>query len=796
MKYLFLFLFSGCLFLSAGELKINSVNAGKPVISGSAWRIEKSFDLSLPSEKNQILALNSGNWKRHQTNSDIRGYNGDILIKIQAPGSVTTLKYAAEICNYADAVTRTLTAEYSSDGINFKKLASVNYAGGRGKTAGFVNIKDNKGLLFLRFKRIHKPNDANGRSGYVVFKKLAFSLAGKSGNIAKKRPLKLKEVFPTGVCWPWERTQLNAERAGMELWQFAEYTMKLLKDNGYNTAWFLHFNDDPLKLFALAQKYGFKVLLEGKTLSHFYHGFQDMSEIDASARTTAARFGHAPEMLGYILKDEPRNHDLGWVNYIYDRMRLADPEREPVFSVMNRQFPMYIRQSRAQVIMTDMYYFFAPRSINGPNIRKDSQKMLSNALQNAGLLAERHNKHYWFCGQIFQEYWGRCYRDGNKFIALPGGYHHWQMPTPSEVTWQAWESLRNGAKGLFFYVLYGPRTLETHPDKVTDPVQKKLVKRMDASSREAAGWKIQPLNEKTMILPPGEGMIDFDGKPTVQLLATGDVMHIIRKNEKLLLRLRKNDFPAFFSPDGEIAAETFRIPGSEKLWGIIVNNNCDNGKNVKLLLPANAVKIRDISRNTPMPELISKGAFKETSITLAPGSGALLELEFSSFKGLPFCDESFDNERSFAVVPGADAEVFTYGDAGYEMNRAIRIKSNKKSPAAVLKNLIHTHPVNAITRNLNAQKNDGIIYCLVEGNLESLEICSVKGKGSGRADNAAHLKEKNQRASGSTGTTVIHRGNMTVPVAVPQGTAHLEFHLARKTDHIDRIRLWFIPKEK
>ncbi|MBR1951126.1 MAG: hypothetical protein IKA32_01025, partial [Lentisphaeria bacterium] len=142
MKYLFLFLFSGCLFLSAGELKINSVNAGKPVISGSVWRIEKSFDLSLPSEKNQILALNSGNWKRHQTNSDIRGYNGDILIKIQAPGSVTTLKYAAEICNYADAVTRTLTAEYSSDGINFKKLASVNYAGGWGKTAGFVNIKD------------------------------------------------------------------------------------------------------------------------------------------------------------------------------------------------------------------------------------------------------------------------------------------------------------------------------------------------------------------------------------------------------------------------------------------------------------------------------------------------------------------------------------------------------------------------------------------------------------------------------------------------------------------------------
>ena len=222
---------------------------------------------------------------------------------------------------------------------------------------------------------------------------------------------------------------------------------------------------------------------------------------------------------------------------------------------------------------------------------------------------------------------------------------------------------------------------------------------MDASSREAAVWKIQPLNEKTMSLPPGEGMIDFDGKPTVQLLATGDVMNIIRKNEKLLLRLRKNDFPAFFSPDGEIAAETFRIPGSEKLWGIIVNNNCDNGKKVKLLLPANAVKVRDIGRNTPMPELISKGAFKETSITLAPGSGALLELEFSSFKGLPFCDESFDNERSFAVAPGADAEVFTYGDAGYEMNRAIRIKSNKKSPAAVLKNLIHTHKIKQSYQN-------------------------------------------------------------------------------------------------
>ncbi|MBQ6472075.1 MAG: hypothetical protein IJJ33_08840 [Victivallales bacterium] len=603
----------------------------------------------------------------------------------------------------------------------------------------------------------------------------------------------LKEVIPTGVFWPWERTEFTGRRAGMELWQFAEHTMRLLRENGYDTIWVIHFDDDVSRLLALAEKHGLQVLLESKVLTFFYHPFKRISDIDAVARNEVERLGWARNFLGYVLKDEPLFHDLGWVNYVSDRLKAFDPARDCVFSVMNRQFATYMRGCNVPVIMTDMYYFFAPRSINGPNTPKESKSLLSNALFNAGKMSELHGKHYWFCGQIFQSYWGRHYRVGNHFRALAGGYHHWRMPTEGEVRWQAWEALRCGAKGIFFYVLYGPRTLETPPEDVKDPELLRQIEKWDALQRSAASWGKQPLAEQDFDLPPGEGMLDFDGTPTRQMLASAKVMHLVRRNEMLLLKLRKNGFPAFFPTGQGVSSETFRLPGSEKLYGIVVNNDCDNPQDARILLPANIRQVREIAGSQILSLVRKDEFFMEATVALDAGGGALLEADFATKPGIPLCNEEFDNSPYFTVALGKAGEVFHYGFAGYEMNHAIRLKSDGDGPVAVLKNLVHVSPGSAITRNLNARKQDGILYCSVEGKLRSAEVLAVTNKaGKEEQANFQHLKLKENLAAGGHGTLCVSKGGKT-PFAVPIGTSELEFYLKDQNDCIDRIRLWFVP---
>lgn len=794
-------LFAAVSCFAVPEIKLNgSVTQTGVKQDGKNWILEKKYPLLKAVPQNAELALAGGNWKLYKKAPHICGYNGVITVKLQLPDFPENLTFKAGITNFSDSRKRTFLAEYSLNGTDYQTLQKIETAGGTSKLQGKAALKGNGRLLFLRFRQVYADRDTNGRSGFVVFRNLEFTVSGKMPSAEKAaamRPKRLKEVFPTGVFWPWERTEFNGKYAGMELWQHVEHTMKLLKENGYDTAWMVNFNSDKLKFLNLAEKHGIKVLFNARTLTYFYHSFSNLEDIDAAAKATVAEVGHSPALLGHVLKDEPLFFDVMLADYIRKRMLLADPDRDSITVTMNRQTPTFIKETGFPVICSDMYYFFAPHSIQGPNTPEISKYLLSNALYNSNKMAEMCGKNHWFMGMIFQSIWGRYYIRNGKIHVLPGAYLHWRLPTPAETRWQVWEGLRNGSKGIFFYVLYGPRLLTKHPDKASTEREKKIVRNMDAAQKSAASWKTQKLTDKPLDFPTAQGMIEADGTASAQMKATASVTKLIRKNEKYLLGLKRNPFPAFFPKNTEFKATTFVTPDGKELAGIIVNHNCDKSITTDVLTHLNVKALHDLATGRKLPVSSAGKHFKKFKLTLKPGDGVVLKTTLCGMPGIAWCSEEFDNQSLFQVNLTPKGTIRNYGEMGFDMNRAVCLKEKGKTGAvAILNNLYNAKAgYRAFTRNLNTDKKGGAIYCLVEGSLEGAEL-RISGAPARSGENYQHLKIKDNNAQQSNQTILLKNRDFHIPAVIPPGTRNIEFHLTSHKSKIDRIFVWYAPGEK
>ena len=605
----------------------------------------------------------------------------------------------------------------------------------------------------------------------------------------------LKSVFPTGVFWAWERTKPNAELAKMELWAFAEENMKLLRENGYDTCWFVNFSSekDQLKMLALAEKYGMKVLLNADLLGTFYNGIGSLDSIDQLASRTAARLAHHNALLGYVLKDEPLMSDLDTCSYYYERMKLADPKRDSVAVVMNRQSLGYLRDSKMPVICSDIYYFSHDHSTQLPSPRRVSQAEFTNALKSYGNAAELYGKHSWFMGQMFGDVWGRHWFNGKKMVVYPGSYLHWRMPTEAESRWQIWEALRLGTKGVFFYVLQPPAPLMVPPEKVTDPKLKKQIARMDKAAATAASWKPkQKLTDKTVEIDPGEGMLRPGGKPTPQMLATAPVMKLIRANEQLLVNRSKADFPVFFPDDLQTDAATF--VSENRCLGIIVNRDLDRCRTFSVLLPPNVKEVTDLNSGKRLAVVSSGRHYQKIELALSAGDGILLEAKFKNQSGMRFCFESFDQQKSHRVTVNANAEIFNHGNFCADENRSLRLKKDGNSglPVCILRGLSNRKkPVLTFSKNLSLGKK-GITYCLVRGKLKGAVVRSDVKETSASGENLMHLKNIQETAVEKGDGRIICNQDFFRPFVVPPETSVLEFYLA-KGDYIEDITIWFVP---
>ncbi|MBE6372563.1 MAG: hypothetical protein E7055_10895 [Lentisphaerae bacterium] len=786
--------------LPAQDFKINGKipESGFSITDGS-WVYERNVDIAKEGFPEEFL-ISAKAIKQHPKHRYMRGYNGNIVLRISAPGRITALEFGAEITNYADSRKRSVSASYSLNGIDYVTLGSKDFGGGTAKLSGKAELPENSGRMFVKLARNLEKNDRNGRYGLLLFQKIRIKLTGEVRKEEKaserEQSTLLKTVFPTGVFWAWELTGSNAELAKMEIWAFAEENMKTLRDNGYNTCWFVNFpmkEETQLKMLNLAAKYGMKVLFNTDLVSCFYDGISNLENIDLAAERTAARLSSHEALLGYILKDEPLMFDLETCSYFYERMKLADPRHDSVAVVMNRQSLSYLRDSKLPVICSDLYYFGGDKSTQIPSPRPVSQREITNALKSFGNAAELYGKHTWFMGQMFGDTWGRQWFNGRKVVVYPGSYLHWRMPTEAESRWQVWEALRLGTKGVFFYVFHPPVPLTVPPEKASTPQDKKKVAKMDRKAKWAASWKNQKLTGKIQEIDPGEGMLMAGGKPTPQMLATAPVMKLIRANEALLVNRRKADFPVFFPGDTETDTATFV---SGKRWiGIVVNRNVEQKRTVSVMLPLNVTAVTDLGRGKSLAIEDAGDSFRKTALTLDAGSGVLLEAKFKGLPGMRFCFESFDQQKAHRVNVNRNAEIFHHGNFCADENRSLRLKkdADPSLPACALLALSNPKKKNlTYSKGLSRSKN-GITYCLVRGRLKNASVKAAGAARQGEQSNFMHLANiKTADLKGSSGT-IIQDKDFQLPAAVPHDTTALEFYLG-KGDYIEDITVWFIPR--
>ena len=782
----------------AADFKVNNRVPETGFTGGNdTWKYEQkvAFAKEIPAEflipKRQI--------KTHKKYASIKGLNGDLFLQITAPGPVKTLEWSANITNFSDKASRKVSISYSLDGVNYKELDAKEFTSKGALASGKINLPANRGYISLKMQRHIDKKDTNGRYGFVLWQNMDLKLTGGYNDASAKtsayRPKRLKEVFPTGVFWAWERTKPNAELAGMELWAFVELSMKTLKDNGYNTCWFVNITnvDDQVKLLALAEKYGLQVLTNSDLIHTFYATNSSMDQLDQLADRTVARIGNSKALLGYVLKDEPLMCDIDTCNYYYELMRKADPSRDSIAVTMNRQTPSYLRDSKLPVTCSDVYYFGYEDSTMLPH-GKDSQDEFTNAFNTFNLSAERHGKHSWLMGQIFGDIWGRhWYKDG-KFIVYPGCYLHWRMPTEAESRWQVWEALRLGSKGVLFYVFHSYVPMMRPPEQASTPAELKLLAKMDRMGKAAASWKNQKLTKGTTELEWSGGMLHPGGKPTKQMLATAPVMKLIRANEELLVNRRRAEFPVFFATEEKTNVQTFR--SGDRWLGIVVNRDVNSKREVKLLLPPNVKSVKNIATGKNLAITKAEQNFQQISLVLEAGSGALLEPVFFKHAGIRCSKESFDHRTIFRMMINTNAEIFHHGNYGADEQRSLRLKKDGNPKEAVCAFIGVTNPkttVVTLTKNLT-YGSKGTLYCMVNGKLSKGEIRVVTTgvEGKGEKANFAHLRVPKAGKLAPMNGKTIKTDKFTVPAVLPGNTTALEFFIGPK-DYIEDITLWFVP---
>ncbi len=770
-------------------------------IDGENWKFARDYDLANVTARASALKeiSPSGRFLTHPQHGHITGFNGNIVIRLSMPSSVETLKAYGEITNYADSTKRHFALSYSLDGIRYTLLNENEQGGGTCRLEGEATLPKNRGIVYLKYERILDEKDSNGRSGFVIWGKLGFALGGKSGVKAeapKEKSKRLKDVFPTGVFWAWERTKPCADYAKMDLWAFVDKTMKLLKENGYNTLWFVNIGTDSmLKVLPIAEENGMQVLFNTDLLGVVYNGTSSLESMEKQAWNTYKTIGGSDALLGYVLKDEPMFIETENMSTFYNLMREADPSRDSVAVAMNRQSLTYLRDSALPVVCSDIYYFGSENSTQLPT-PKESQYEFTLALSGFGRAAELYNKHTWFMGQMFGDAWGRHWRKGDKLVVEPGTYLHWKMPTDAESRWQIWEALRLGTKGVFFYVLQPPIQLEVPPAEAKEEWQLNRIKGMDSNAAMAASWPGQKLVQKQIEIDPGEGMIDMDGTPRPQMLATAPIMRLLRKNEQLLLRRRFSKLPLFYAGDDKTDTMTFESEG--KFIGVIVNRDLLNKRTAKVLLPPNVVSVTNIATGAAIPLKASSDDFKELEIELASGDGALLEAKFNGRPGICMIREDFARNSLYRLNIGKNAHIVNLESMGADFTHAVALKSkeaDKSEPACTLPRITSSKTRNTIAFNMNHTAKAGTIYCKINGSLKGCKIRAVTEDIGGAKENFMHLKTADAYDVGTSGEGfVIQDKDFFKPVVVPVGTTALEFYLDSPSNKITDVSLWFIPK--
>ena len=634
----------------------------------------------------------------------------------------------------------------------------------------------------------------------------AVAVAMSAACVAETQANALKDRFPFGVFWAWERCKFNADTAGITVPEYAEKTLKLLKEMSCDSVWFVHGpgKENAPWFMPMMEKYGVKGMVASDLIALYYDGevSKGLDFVAKRADNTAAAYAQYPSLMGYVLKDEPLFCNVQHTDYFYTAMRKADPTHEAAVIAMPPQYQTYIEDTRLNVVCTDIYHFGGEGSRWVPNTPSNSRWSYRNTVHNAVTAAERRGKHAWIMPMVFGNTWGPHYwdKDGRHW-ALPGCYFHWRMPTPAEARWEVWEAVRGGAKGVLFYLLNDSRHATEADMSPDSPNYKKVMSELkEYKLVEKFGPKVLSTEKKE--IDPGRALTFPGGDPTEQFKAVGGAFRALAPHKNLLLKSRRALFPVFFPDDPVVKAQTFEREDDNARLGIVVNDDVDAPRTVRIRVAKNVSRVIDLNGGDLAIKPCEKGPFNTIELSLEPGGGAILAASFADGRaGFPILREDFSRGSTKGSVDSAVAEQkrFTMFGIGADWQVVPKKGADLTKPVFTISKLTNAKTANnTVFMNLNRKKENGTIFLDLLGDLKAGEVAVVMdAAAAAEKTDILHTGQKTDtKTDASANRRVIWRSGDLLPVTVPVGATGLEFRLGDKEDSLREISLWYVPGVK
>lgn len=433
-----------------------------------------------------------------------------------------------------------------------------------------------------------------------------------------------QSFVPLGVYWPWgRRTEANAELAGLDVWEYTDQLMAVLKNHHVNLLWVIHIPVDDLPTFCeLASKHRLQVIASSNDIysigkhagKNFHYDY-----IDSVVESIVNAWKDLDSLIGYVGFDEPFGQEMQLMNILKERFAAHDPSRPFIVVVRPHEFSFGMRVLENDLVAIDSYDFFRdPSPWLKPTTVENCQRRYANRLEVASYLTRTYDKTLWALPQAFSEpsRGGGFYYDPEtgKFVVMAGNFVNWRMPTTAEIEWQGWTALSKGIKGIVYFVLLPGAPLEKDEFFATK------------------GKDFQPSHPRANVDEPftmeATALVKRGLEMSPQFVAMGDLYERLTPHLELLAN-SKPACPVAYT-QSPVSAVTFSKPGggAEKYFVIVHNNDVGKPAKEDILLLPSVASATDVVAGKEM-ELHDRDGMRSFEISLAPGQGTIIQLRLS-----------------------------------------------------------------------------------------------------------------------------------------------------------------------
>ena len=436
-------------------------------------------------------------------------------------------------------------------------------------------------------------------------------LAGAGMSLAAAQAQEQPQI-PLGVYWAGETTFREIEDDAAR-WARIELALNDLAAHSVNAIWLTHLSTADTARFAeLAALRGILLVASPNEISGNSATIRN-GDHAAIISQALATWGDAPGPLAWGLGDEPKTEYMAEMAAYVASWHTYAPV-EPVTTVVTWGDLQSASESGFDRLTCDVYPF------------DTTGFTYSTEPWNAWLSIARRNVRAhpvpWMMGQCFQQPTGNFTADveGN-IVYLRGGRPTFLMPTPAQVSWQAWTAVAEGARGVFFFWYRGPLIT---PRAWLPP------------------WSVNSRSPWGMTYPNGTATPQYEalGNAFAQIAALDPVLARLEPDPDGFAQLRRP------SPDSRLV-RVLRDSTTRRRYLLAVGGYEDIGlSNLTVQLGPNVQRLNRVSNGALVP-LAANGDLLEAELSLPPGEGDLFLLtEDTTNEPIVYRDDFFTQKAA------------------------------------------------------------------------------------------------------------------------------------------------------